>query len=239
MSRSIDRRRPQRLTLEQSASVKNNPTVQSLLGQPEQFKRTVPNATKEQKYKALTSRITREKQRLRHALLQDFKESWELEQPVRDVERQLAGGDIHEDVEVVHNAMHSAQRELADSVLSNPGTTVIEEVSRRNRAICAVTMYCGLEEGRMNPFRAAKRTKYAAPKVESQSEYEEKALEAAKVLVYKETRPKICFICLGNKTLATVSRIYSFYTPGDLSKHFKRKHLKHAKDKKYLYCRLC
>ncbi|ORX94402.1 kinase-like domain-containing protein [Clohesyomyces aquaticus] len=51
------------------------------------------------------------------------------------------------------------------------------------------------------------------------------ALEAAKVSVYEDIRLIICFLCLGNNKLPTQSRTYSFYTSGDLSKHFKRKHL--------------
>jgi hypothetical protein len=239
MSRSIDRRRPRRLTPDQSASVNDDPTVRSLLDRREHLKRTLTSATKHPKYQALTCKINRERQRRRHALLQDVKERWEFEQPVRDVERQLAGGENKNDVEVVQDAMLPAQRELAESVLSKPGTTVREEMNRRNRAIRAVTLYCGIEEGGMNPTRTERRSRTAAPCVKSQLEYEEEALEAAKVSVYKETRPKLCFICLGNETLPTASRTYSFHTSGDLSKHFKRKHLQYIEDGERLSCRLC
>jgi hypothetical protein len=91
MSRSIDRRRPRRLTQKQSASVDDNPSVRSLLDQRQQLKHTVPNGTKHPKYKVLASKISQERQRQRHALLRDIKERWEFEQPVRDVEQQLAG----------------------------------------------------------------------------------------------------------------------------------------------------
>ncbi|ORX95447.1 hypothetical protein BCR34DRAFT_498454 [Clohesyomyces aquaticus] len=57
--------------------------------------------------------------------------------------------------------------------------------------------------------------------------------------MYKDTRPKICFLCLGNDKLLTQSRIYSFYTLGDLSKHFKRKHLQHIKERDRLRCNVC
>jgi hypothetical protein len=97
MSRSIDRRRPRRLTPEQSASVNDDATVRFLLDQREQLKRTLVNATKHPEYKTLTSKINRERQYRRHALLQNAKERWEFEQPVRDVERQLAGVEIKDD----------------------------------------------------------------------------------------------------------------------------------------------
>ncbi|KAI2476880.1 DUF3435 domain containing protein [Pyrenophora tritici-repentis] len=167
MSRSIDRRRPRRLTQEQSASVDNNPS-----------------------YKALASKISQERQRRRYALLKEIKERWEFEQPVRDVEQQLAGLETKDNLELVHEVMLPAQGDLVDSVLSTPGTTIEEEMDRRNRAIRAVTLYCGVEEGGMNPIRRGGRSRNATPPAKSQLEYEEEALEAAKVSVYKEKRPK-------------------------------------------------
>ena len=87
MSRSIDPRQPRRLTTEQSLSVNDHPTIRSLLKQREQLKcRLKGKATKYLKYKALNGEINRERQRQRHVLLKDVKETWEQEQPVRDVE---------------------------------------------------------------------------------------------------------------------------------------------------------
>ena len=152
ISRSINRRRPQRLTQQQSASVDDNPSVRSLLNRRDQLKRTIPNATKHPKYKALASKISQERQRRRHALLKDIKERWEFKQPVRDVEQQLAGLETKDNLELVHDVMLPAHRELAESVLSKPGTTIEEEMDRRSRAIHAVTLYCGVEEGGINPI---------------------------------------------------------------------------------------
>ncbi|KAI1676344.1 DUF3435 domain containing protein [Pyrenophora tritici-repentis] len=199
MSRSIDRRRPRRLTEEQSASVDNDPSICSLLNQREHLKRTLRNATKQPKYKALTTKINQERQRRRHALLKDVKERWEFEQPVRDVERQLAGLETNDDLELVHDIMLPAQKKLCDSVLSRPGATIEEEVSRRNCAIHAVTLYCGIEEGGMNPIRKGGRSRSAALPAKSQPGHEEEALELAKVSVYKEKRPR-CILELSHET---------------------------------------
>lgn len=239
MSRSIDRRRPLRLTQKQSASVDDDPPVRFLLERREELKRTIPNATKHPKYKALASKINQERQRRRHALLQETKERWEFEQPVRDVERQLAGLESKYDPEPICNTMLPAQQELADSILSKPGPTMEKEMNRRNGAIRAVTLYCGIEEGGMNPVQKGRRSKNIALFAKSQLKTEEKELEAAKVSVYKEKRPKICFLCLGNETLPLAQRIYPFGTPGDLSKHFGRKHLQHIKIGEGLSCNLC
>lgn len=239
MSRTIDRRRPRRLTPDQAASVNNHPSVHALLNQRDRLKRTIPNATKHPKYKALAAKINQERQRQRHALLQDIKKRWEFEQPVRDVEQQLAGFEVKDDPELVPDAMLPLQRQLAELILSNPGTTIEEEMGRRNRAIRAVTLYCGTEEGGMSPIRADSQSKNAASIVRSRPEPDEQAFESAKVSVFKEKRPKICFLCLGNPELPLAKRIYSFSTPGDLSKHFGRKHLKHIKDSKQVSCNLC
>ncbi|KAJ6199964.1 C2H2 finger domain protein [Bipolaris maydis] len=239
MSRSIDRCRPRRLTEEQSASVDDDPSICSLLNQREHLKRTLRNPTKQPKYKALTTKINQERQRRRHALLKDVKEQWEFEQPVRDVERQLAGLETNDDLELVHDIMLPAQKKLCDSVLSKPGATIEEEVARRNCAIYAVTLYCGIEEGGMSPIRKGGRSRNAALPAKSQPGHEQELLELAKVSVYKEKRPRVCFLCLGNEGLPLAQRIYAFSTPGDLSKHFSRKHLKNIQTRRDLSCKLC
>jgi hypothetical protein len=65
------------------------------------------------------------------------------------------------------------------------------------------------------------------------AEAEKQALYTATLSVFKEERPTICFLCLGEKL------IKSFAKPGDLSKHFKRKHLQHMSDRDRLECKVC
>ncbi|KAI0570172.1 DUF3435 domain-containing protein [Pyrenophora tritici-repentis] len=157
---------------------------------------------------------------------------------MRDVEQQLASLETKDDPELVHDVMLPAQGELAESVLLNPGTTIEEEMNRRNRAIRAVILYCGVEEGGTNLIRIGRRSRNAAPPVKSQLDYDEEALEAAKISVFKEKRLNICFLCLGNEGLPLAQRILPFSTPGDLSKHLGRKHLKHIESGKSLSCNL-
>ena len=64
-------------------------------------------------------------------------------------------------------------------------------------------------------------------------EAEKRALDAATLSVFKEKRPTICFLCLGEKL------IKSFAKPGDLSKHFKRKHLANINERDRLECKVC
>ena len=109
---------------------------------------------------------------------------------------------------MVYDPLLPAQRELVDSVLSKPGTNIEEEMSKRNRAIRAVMLYCSIEEGGMNSSRKEQRSRSTKSSIKSQLEYEKDALEVAKVSVYKKNRPKVCFVCLGNGELPTAERTY-------------------------------
>jgi hypothetical protein len=59
---------------------------------------------------------------------------------------------------------------------------------------------------------------------------EEQALSAAMLLVFTEKKPLICFVCLRQKSLLFEKRVYVFASPGDLTKHFKQKHLSQIKE---------
>jgi hypothetical protein len=50
------------------------------------------------------------------------------------------------------------------------------------------------------------------------------------LLVFTEKRTTTCFLCLGEQSLPFEKRTYKFASPGDLTKHFKRKHLAHIKE---------
>ena len=127
--------------------------------------------------------------------------------------------------------MLSEQKELVNTVVSLLGTIFKEEVRRRNRAIYAVMQYYKVEEGRIYPTasklceRSSGYTTLVKTIDKAKINSQVKALEAAKVLVYSKKRPKIYFLYLGNENLLIKQRIYSFYTLGNLSKYFKRKHL--------------
>ncbi|KAF2875770.1 hypothetical protein BDV95DRAFT_626203 [Massariosphaeria phaeospora] len=245
MSRSIDARRPRHLTREQSASVDDDPTVCSLLAQRERFKQRLRNATKHPRYQMLNRTINQARQRLRHALLQEIKERWKYEQPVRDVEQQLAGIEASDVAAVMktRDAMLPVQKVLVDAVLAQPGTTLEEEVSRRNRAIRAVMDYCGIEEGGRSSSRRKRYSSRVVSPPDSQEDAQlkayEEALEAAKVSVYDEKRPTICFVCLGNGSLPIIDRVRPFSNPGGLTKIFQRKHLANINEGEPVGCNLC
>jgi hypothetical protein len=119
-----------------------------------------------------------------------------------------------------------------------PGTTLEEEFRRRNAAINAVAAYCKFQEG-----GAAARPRGRPPARKASpipaKEVWHKAFDIAKLSVYQEERPKICFLCLGNQNLPMSKRIHSFSSPGDLSKHFRRKHISNLKEGEEITCNLC
>jgi len=107
-----------------------------------------------------------------------------------------------------------------------------DKIRRRNNAINAVIDYCNIKEGRAywrNYYQRQSRIDIALSKVKIKEDAKileaAKALERAKLSLYKEKRPKICFICLRNKNLAISKRIYKFYTLAALIKHFQQTHL--------------
>jgi uncharacterized protein DUF3435 len=247
MSRWIDPDRPWGLTEEQASSVNNDIIIQSLFQQRIKLKqRFGAKATMHQEYKKLEKRIRSEKQRLRDILLADIQERYEREGPVRVIERQLSGIKIDKQPKVMsyfsENTLPEQRRLIEAIMLAPPGATLDEEVKRRNNAINAVTAYCKIEEGR-TPKRvrsSLRQAKAGAIKQEKDMQSpQDRALEAAMLSVFKEKRPTICFLCLGNDTAPFNDRIYSFNKPGDLSRHFRRRHLSIAQKGGPVECKVC
>jgi hypothetical protein len=118
-------------------------------------------------------------------------------------------------------------------MLAPPGETYELEVARRGNAINAVAAYCKIEEGDTpkGRKRSSNRSGPAIKQEDSSQSPEKKMLEVAMLSVFvgnvPKKRPAVCAWCVANEELPMKDRIHSFSTPGDLSKHFCRKHLKH------------
>jgi hypothetical protein len=243
MLRWIDPDRPQELTGEQSRSVNQHPRVRELVERRAALREELGGAaTNHPSYKKLNSEITCERRRQREALLKKVREEWDVENPLREIEQQLSGLKFDQDVKTsldLADDMPPTQRRLVETIITLPGTTLEEEILRRNNAINAVAAHCQFQEGGA-VARGRPSTKQASPalarEVDPQAaavEARKRALNAATLSVFKEKRPTICFLCLGEKL------IKSFASPGDLSKHFKRKHLRHIRDRDRLECKVC
>lgn len=70
-------------------------------------------------------------------------------------------------------------------------------------------------------------------------EAEKQVLSAAMLSVFKEKRPTVCFLCLGDQSLPLEKRIYAFARPGDLTKLFKRKHLANIREADRIERKVC
>jgi len=252
MRRWIDPNRPQELTSEQSSSVNKQPRICRLLKQRETWKRRFKGAaTKRPEYKLLTCEIAGERLRRRTALLNEVKSKWDLENPVSEVELQLAGLKFDQEVKTdlaSVDDMPPIQKRLVETIMTLPGKTLKEEFRRRNAAINAVAAYCKFQEGGdaarpRGRGRTAMRKARPTPAKEICPELmaaaaEKQTLSAAMLSVFKEKRPTICFLCLGEENLPFEKRVYSFARPGDLTKHFKRKHLANHKGDR-IECKVC
>ncbi|TVY22339.1 hypothetical protein LHYA1_G009107 [Lachnellula hyalina] len=248
ITRWIDPDRPQELTLKQSLSVNQDPYIRRVIRQREKWKRCFQGtgtATQQPGYRILGREISNTRQQLRSALLKRIQRQWDLENPVNEVELQLSRLKFDQEVKTnldLADDMPPVQRRLVETIITLPGTTLEEELHRRNAAIDAVAAYCKFQEGgaAAQPRRRAipSPSKETNPQLAA-AEAEKQALGAAMLLVFTEKRPTICFLCLGEQTLPFEKRTKSFASPGDLTKHFKRKHLAHITKGDRLGCKVC
>lgn len=157
-------------------------------------------------------------------------------QPVIDSERQLAGKIVDEEVIGVLERtgyMSLQHMMLIDTVLAMPGTTIEGEIQRRIDAINAIIAFCDVEEGApLRPLHSRKRE--AAPiltEKQSLSQEDEEVAKLSKAIKSVQIdspseRPLTCFLCVGNPALAMTERIRKYNTPGSLTRHFQRRHVK-------------
>ncbi|KAH7163708.1 hypothetical protein DER46DRAFT_310712 [Fusarium sp. MPI-SDFR-AT-0072] len=129
--------------------------------------------------------------------------------------------------------------------------TIESEYRRRNNAILSVMSYCSVQESPLPPM-----TRYKA--IDTKKDFnlhdnvtrdtESSALGDAITSVFVKSRAersRRCFLCVGRATTlqppdpAIHGLIKPFYSPGDLSRHFKRRHLSNLQPNEKLHCRLC
>ncbi|ODM15795.1 hypothetical protein SI65_08635 [Aspergillus cristatus] len=103
------------------------------------------------KYNKSVRELHNEKQRQRNRRIRENLERYKNEQPVIDLERQLAGKLVGTKVMGAleqKGFMPPQQMMMIDAILTMPGTTLEAQHRRRINAINAVTGFCGVEEGR-------------------------------------------------------------------------------------------
>jgi hypothetical protein len=133
---------------------------------------------------------------------------------------------------------------LIDAILSLPETSLEKECQQRIAAIHAVTVYCSVEEGQ--PCCRSRRSwplegnvhlvVQAADLARSALDI---ALSQAISSIKTDKRLTICFLCLGNPAIPIRERVVSYATPGSLSRHFLRKHVRKLKEWDHIDCWMC
>jgi hypothetical protein len=147
---------------------------------------------------------------------------------------------------------HPAQKRLYKALTAPATNTINSEYRRRNNAILSVMSYCSVQESPLPPI-----TRYKAITTEKDisnlhnnttKDTASSALGNAITSVFTKSRTersRRCFLCVGLATTLSPSDpavywlIKPFYSLGDLSRHFKRRHLSNLQPNEKLYCRLC
>ncbi|KFY46137.1 hypothetical protein V494_00595 [Pseudogymnoascus sp. VKM F-4513 (FW-928)] len=245
MSRSIDPRRPWKLTPTQSASINILPCIVKWSRITARLSGASVGSRREERYQKAQKRLTSERARQRRLLLLDIVDRYKKEQPVIDSERQLSGKVVDEDVRgALERSDHMTPEQLLliDAVLTLPETSLERENQRRITAINAVTAYCVVEEG--VTFRRSRAGRPVPPvsTVKAEKPLRSEAdimLRHAISSVTTDKRPTICFACLGNPNLTIRERVVSFSSPGCLTRHFMRKHVRRLGVNEPTECRIC
>ena len=247
MSRSIDPRRPWKLTPQQSASVKYLPCIVKLAKRVDRLSGAPEGHSSKEKYQKAHRRLRNEMQRQRRLLLVEIIDRFKKEQPVIDSERQLSGKVVDKDTRGAlerSDQMTPEQLLLIDAILTLPETSPEKELQRRITAIHAVTAYCGVEEERSHlHVRRGRPAGGSTPtiiKVKEQARSElDITLSQAISSVISDKRQTKCFLCLGNPQLSIRERIRDYATPGSLSRHFHNRHVKKMLAKQQIDCGVC
>lgn len=239
---SMSKRRPADLTAEQAASVNTHPLIR-------QMSRALGGLRRGSKqYKEARRQLRKEKQRLKRELKQKIRHEWTAKQAVDDIERQLQGKGFAEDATVDASAPQPPAQKRLVEVLTAPVETTLEgQYRRRDKAIDAITAYCTVEEG-----LAVRQTKISSneltlcPPTNDPPADDPRHIALMSTFVSSEKeRPRRCFLCVGKALSLAPDDPYigvltrEFYTPNDLTKHFKRKHLSNLRDGDEIQCRVC
>ncbi|GIJ89518.1 hypothetical protein Asppvi_008460 [Aspergillus pseudoviridinutans] len=218
------------------------------------------------RYNKAVRELRNEKQRQRNRRTRLNLEKYRNEQPVIDLERQLAGKLVDTKVmgALEHKASLSSQHLMVvDTILTMPGATLEAEYQRRIDAINAMTAFCSAEEGRPTPRATQSRRLSASDDDEScrpAKRQRHSAMDDTEIVLYqamesvrvrstneqleglerpKAKRPTKCFLCIGNPDLPLKDRVKDYATPGSLTRHFRRKHVNPPWPVKGVECNVC
>ncbi|EDN05279.1 conserved hypothetical protein [Histoplasma mississippiense (nom. inval.)] len=208
-------------------------------------------------YNSAVRELRNEKQRQRNRRIRENLERYKNEQPVIDLERQLAGKLV--DTKVMDTFEHEAfmppeHLMFVDCMLTMPGASLEAEYQRRINTINAGVAFCGVEEGRPSrrparrpavdddPYPPTKRQRCLVkdlPEVLLHQAME--SVQAKPTAEQPQTcfRPRVCFLCVGNPSCSLKDRIKKYATSGSLTRHFLRRHINPPWPAAGVECNVC
>ncbi|KAI9863864.1 MAG: hypothetical protein M1813_003516 [Trichoglossum hirsutum] len=141
--------------------------------------------------------------------------------------------------------MNEVELQLSRLKFSDDQGTKVQVVDEmplmQKRLVETVMTMLGMTKGRavaMPRERPSTQAKRACPQLVA-ADTEKQALSTAILLVFTEKRLIICFVYLEEASLLFEKRMYSFASLGDLTKHFKRKHLSNIRGGDRIECKVC
>lgn len=192
-----------------------------------------------------------QKQRLKKALLERIRDAWTDEQAVEDIQRQLQGHKLTNPTtwnSVSSASPHPAQKRLIEALTAPANDSLERYYHCRNAAIDAIVSYCSVIEGRRAHRNHGTRSTQSIPDSPDPCSPEASHLNDAMLSVFvgkENQKPRRCFLCVGSATSLEANDpqvetlLHEFYTPGDLSKHFRRRHLSVLAEDASVRCDVC
>lgn len=252
MTRSIDPRRPRSLTDNQLAEVKRHPEVRLLLrvrnslAERIRVKYGTISRTKGTRVYDLYQQAHRQhqskKKAVQKALMAQVKAIYRRQQPVADIERQLGRPSVKQQEDTaseseVQGHLSEERRRAVGALFTFATSDPAEGCKRRSEAINAVT---ALSKRQELPVRKVcrpgpnHRTGAGVRRGVEADPADE--VKTAREPFPMECLPTQCIFCLGQTELSLELRVKAFHSPGDLKKHFHRKHLRHYPDGEPITC---
>lgn len=245
MSWTIDTRRPRNLTEAHQAQIDCHPEVKLLCRAKTKLKQFIretygtvirmKGTPIHDRYKKACDDHCKNRRRHEKAFLRDVKTRFKKEQPVIDIQRQLEGlPPIEADVVSKTDYVFPERSRVIEALFTLATSSMKEECERRVEAIRALTILCSLQEG-LFLYRQARSTSGIKPNQEETSTAALRLLSLSNSMPI-ECKPTQCIFCLGSEKLPTDLHLKSFYSRGDLKRHFWRKYLQHHPNGQSIKC---
>lgn len=250
MRRSIDPRRPRKLTAEQLASVEMDPRVAELHSKRDQIIQGLAKAKRmrasqrallnfQSARRNATLAYRREKRRRKQALLEEIKKQFDRHQAIADIQDQLHGQPIDIPARASDASLPSQRARVFQTLFTLPESTSEEEVHRMTRAIAALAALSGAREKHSSCSEVSDHTLQKLRRQTSlvaRSVIPSGASSSVKQSPRILSRPLQCFLCLSNGTIPTKKRLKEFCSRRVLEKHLRCHHLRHVSEKSIIIC---